>query len=622
MSLSQSISAAMSGLRITQTSLSIVAGNVANADTPGYIRKTPAAVTTSTGTTGISARISGVNRELDLYVQRQLRTETSGGSYASLRADFYQRLQQIYGEPGSDTALETIYNKFTQALQSLSTTPESAAARSTVLSAAQVLAQQLNGMTADIQALRTDMELGLADAVRQANDCIRQIAAINNQIGTASEASATTAVMLDQRDMYIDKLSELMDIRVVQGDHNQVSVFTNSGVELAGTTAATLSFDGGGGLTANMEWSSDPAKRTVGSIFLQSSTGAAMDLVTTKAIRSGKIAAYLEMRDQILPQAQAQLDTLASAMASTLSDRTVDGAPVVGPPAGFDVDLANLQPGNTIDFTYTDNLTNTQRRVTVVAVNDPSVLPLPSDFSGNPAHTVIGVDISGGAAAVAAQLNTALGSAFLQFSNPGGTMLRIADDGATNRTDVNSAAVTYTVTALTSGQPQLPLFLDGNQPYTDSYSASGWQVQGFAGRVALNPALLADPSRLVVFSTAPLTASGDATRPNFIYDQLTGAVLQFSPRAGIGTPLSPFAGSVGSYLRQMVSQQGTAAEGAQSLNEGQTLVVQSLQQRMNDSSAVNVDAEMAKLVQLQTAYAANARVMSTVKDLLDILMSM
>ena len=48
----------------------------------------------------------------------------------------------------------------------------------------------------------------------------------------ANDASAAT--LLDQRDMYIDQLSELMDIKVVTGDHNQVNVFTNSGVQLVG----------------------------------------------------------------------------------------------------------------------------------------------------------------------------------------------------------------------------------------------------------------------------------------------------------------------------------------------------------------------------------------------------
>jgi flagellar hook-associated protein 1 FlgK len=75
-------------------------------------------------------------------------------------------------------------------------------------------------------------------------------------------------------------------------------------------------------------------------------------------------------------------------------------------------------------------------------------------------------------------------------------------------------------------------------------------------------------------------------------------------------------------MRQMISQQGEAAASADSLNEGQKIVVNSLQQRFADASAVNVDAEMATLLKLQTAYGANARVMSTVKELIDVLMRM
>ena len=50
-------------------------------------------------------------------MQRQLRTETSGGAYATLRADFYSALQQIYGQPGEDNALETVFNDFVTAMQ-------------------------------------------------------------------------------------------------------------------------------------------------------------------------------------------------------------------------------------------------------------------------------------------------------------------------------------------------------------------------------------------------------------------------------------------------------------------------------------------------------------------------
>ena len=51
-------------------------------------------------------------------------------------------------------------------------------------------------------------------------------------------------------------------------------------------------------------------------------------------------------------------------------------------------------------------------------------------------------------------------------------------------------------------------------------------------------------------------------------------------------------------------------------------MVNSLQQRFADQSNVNIDEEMANLLKLQTAYAANARVMSTVRDMLEQLMQL
>src|SRR5437773_8932839 len=109
MSLSQALAAAVSGLRASQASLSIISANVANAQTPGYVRKTALQVTTSAGDFGAGVRVTAVNRELDQYVQRQVRTESSGASYANLRAQFYDRLQNIYGAPGSDSTLETMF---------------------------------------------------------------------------------------------------------------------------------------------------------------------------------------------------------------------------------------------------------------------------------------------------------------------------------------------------------------------------------------------------------------------------------------------------------------------------------------------------------------------------------
>ena len=75
-------------------------------------------------------------------------------------------------------------------------------------------------------------------------------------------------------------------------------------------------------------------------------------------------------------------------------------------------------------------------------------------------------------------------------------------------------------------------------------------------------------------------------------------------------------------MRQVISLQGEAARTARSLAQGQDVVVNSLQQRFNDMSGVNIDEEMANLIALQTAYGANARVMTAVRDMIDTLLRM
>ena len=615
MGLGQALSTAVSGLRVTQSSLALVAGNIANAQTPGYVKKTASQSALPSGDTTIGVRLLSINRELDQYLQRQLRTENSGGA-------FFQRLQGVFGQPGADNALTTVFNKFTAAAQALSTSPDSSSARYGLLTAGQTMAQQLNGMSADIQGLRSDAESSLSDAVAQANNAMQQIANINQQIAKANADDATSASLRDQRDSYIDQLSQLMDIKVVATDQNQISVFTASGAQLVGGTAAMLKFDAKGSLSANSLWNADPAKRGTGTITLDSGASSTIDLIAANAFGSGKIAGLLEMRDHVLVEAQAQVDQIAAAMSSALSDRTTPGTAVTaGAQTGFDVDIGSLKAGNTIKLSYTDN-TGAQREITIMRVDDPSVLPLPASATSNPSDKVVGVNFSGGMAAVVAQINSALGSTGLKFSNPTGTTLRALNGGAGAPITVNSLSATSTVTSLTGGSGELPFFLDGNASYSGAITALGNQSIGFAGRITINAALLADPSRLVVYQTSPLTQAGDATRPNFLLDRLTNGVLDFAPQAGVGTVASPFRGTLTSYMQQLLSQQGEAASTADSLNQGQQVVVNSLQQKFTDQSGVNIDEEMANLLKLQTAYGANARVMSAVKDMLDKLMSM
>jgi flagellar hook-associated protein 1 FlgK len=337
-------------------------------------------------------------------------------------------------------------------------------------------------------------------------------------------------------------------------------------------------------------------------------------VVANNIISSGRIAADLKLRDQTLVQAQTQVDQFAATLASSLSDQTTAGtAATSGTQTGFDLNVANLQPGNTINLSYTDNTTGTQQQVSIVRVDDPSALPLPSPPGVSP--KVIGVNFSGGLASVVAQLNAALGPNHLQFSSPSGNTLRVLND-TTGGATLTAASVTSTVSSLTSGSPQLPLFTDSGSLYTGAITGSGSELTGLAGRITVNQALLNNPANITVFSNSPPTPAGDTTRTDFIYSQLTKGSFTYSPQTGLGSATAPFTGTIGNYLQQFLSLQANTATSATQLQQGQDVVVSTLQQKFDSTAKVNIDTELSNLIALQNSYAANAHVMSVIQSMM------
>lgn len=623
MGLSSALASAMSGLRANQAALSIVSSNVANSQTPGYVVQTPNQIEVTTGDFGSSVMTTGVTRELDSYVLNQLRTETGGSGYADQMANILKQLQNVYGTPGNSGTLEAALNKFTTALQALSTSSGASSAQTVALGAAQALAQQLNITTNGIQSLRSNVEQDLGNSARAANAAMQQIADINTKLQGLSVNDPSAATLMDQRDQAINTLSKYVDVRVTTDGSNQTNIYTTTGIQLVGAgLASEFSFASAGALSATSLYNIDPAKSGVGAFNIKLPNGSQVDVVANNVVSSGQIAADLKLRDQTLVQAQDQIDQLAATMASALSDKTTAGSTVTGPPAGFDLDLAGAAPGNTVNITYTDTSTNTQRQITLVNVTDPAALPLQNATNANPMR--IGVNFSGGMGAIASALNTALSGTHLSFAAAPApataTTLRVTDDN-TGLAKVNSASTTKTITSLTSGNPQLPLFTDGGQAlYTGAITSSGSQMTGFAGRIAVNTQLVSDPSRLSVYNTSPVTPAGDTTRSDYLYSQLTNAVFSYSPQTGLGSANQPFTGSVSNYLQQFLSVQANAATQATQLQQGQSVVVSTLQAKFNSTSSVNLDSEMSNLIQLQNAYAANAHVMSVVQSMMNTLL--
>jgi flagellar hook-associated protein 1 FlgK len=616
MGLSSALATAMSGLRANQAALSIVSGNVANAQTPGYVAQVANQVEVSTGGTGSSVDVTGVTRQLDQYVQSQLRTETSGSGYADQMSNILGQLQSVYGTPGGSGTLETTYSNFTSAIQALSTSQGSESAQTAALGAAQALAQTLNSTTQGIQTLRTNVNLDIGNSVNQANADMTTIANINGQLQGLAPTDPAAATLEDQRDSAINDLSKLMDIRTISNSSNEVSVFTTSGLQLVGDQLASkMNFSSPGTLTASNLYSSNPAQNNIGSLTLEFPNGGTYDMIGNKGITSGQIAADLTLRDTTLVQAQNQVDQLAASMSSALSDTTTAGTAVTGPPAGFSVNTTNMLAGNTINLSVTNSLTGAQQQISIVNVTDPAALPLQNAPNASPKQ--IGVNLSGGITpAVLSALNAALGPGVV-VSNPSGNTLNIV--GSATAT-VNSASTTTTANSLTGGTGQMPLFTDGTTPYTGAITSSGSEMTGYAGRIVVNPALVTNPANFTVYSNSPATAAGDTTRSNFLSSQLTTASFTYSPSTGLGSTAQPFTGTISGYLSQFISQQANTAATATSLQQGQDVVVATLQQKFNSVSGVSIDTEMSNLIALQNSYAANAHVMSVVQSMMQTLL--
>lgn len=613
MSLSSALGAAMSGLNVSQAGIDVTSRNIANVGTPGYTKKVAQQSNLLAGGEGIGVRREAAQRQIDTFLQQQLRTASAGASFLNIKSSMLGRIDTMFGTPDSNSSIAGSISALATMLQELAGNPESDAARQSLLNEASNLAAKMNSMSNTIQGMRQEAERNIAAGVEQANALLRTISDVNNQISQRQAGSQSVGDLQDKRDMAIDELSRLMDVKVVNRDDGTVTIFTSGGQLLLDRTPVELAFDE----RTQIDATSTYENGGVGTIRLISGSNS-IDLLAAGAIRSGALAGYIEMRDEVLTQAQAQLDELAAQLALSMSEETVaSDAAVDGAAEGFEIDTSSMLSGNTISLSYT--VGGVRQDVTIVRVDDPSVLPLSNSATANPNDTVIGVNFNQPMAGVIADLQAALPPEVV-VSNPAGNTIRFLDDGAGDTSDILSVSATVTPAALADGTTGLALFVDGSNGTVFSNSLDGTgQKAGFASRITINPAIVADDTLLVAYDTG--TPLGDATRPLDLLARLTSNSRTYSPEAGIGSSSTPYSGSIDEFARRLVSFQSGQAANAERDAEAQQVVAASLQERFDAETGVNIDDEMSNLLLLQNAYSANARVISTIQDLFNVLMS-
>src|SRR5690606_27364201 len=125
MTITQAINAALSGLRAAQTQSAIVGRNVANAQTPGYVRKDVGLSPFVLGGTGVGVHVDGVFRRVDELLIRDVRNALSDVGRQEVLAEALGYFTEVVGQPQDERSLASALAALDHALGALGDTPES-----------------------------------------------------------------------------------------------------------------------------------------------------------------------------------------------------------------------------------------------------------------------------------------------------------------------------------------------------------------------------------------------------------------------------------------------------------------------------------------------------------------
>ena len=304
------LSTAIQGLNVAQRQLETISLNVSNASTPGYTRKSLLQSTTVLNGQGSGVSVGQLQRSIDESLRNDMWRQTSQATFSEVAESYLSRVQQMFGTPDSQQSFFAAMSSVKDSFVSLAADPSNAVLQSQVISRAQTLASRFNTMSQNIQSLRNNVEAQIQDHTSQMNTLLTNIADLNLAIVAANNRGDAAVDLMDQRDQYIQELSEFMNISTYNSSNGAIVVQTPNGSILADTTARTFSFD----LTPMSYNTYYPA--TANGIELNG-------VDVTSQISTGKIGQLFKLRDETLPQAQAMIDEAAHKLALRLQAQDI-----------------------------------------------------------------------------------------------------------------------------------------------------------------------------------------------------------------------------------------------------------------------------------------------------------
>lgn len=566
MSILSAFSSAQSGIVSAQTGIDLAARNVANASTEGYTRKIQQQSGLIAGGEYGMLRQEPATRLVDTDLQKDLRGQVSTVQELKTIEDFLGRLELSFGPLESSQSIASKITALGSAFESLSVTPNLETTQREVLLAAEAIATEFNRMSAQVQDLRLSADQQISDAVDNVNARIENVENLNAQIMKMKSKSLLVSDLEDQRDLQIDYIAKEMNVRTFSRENGQLAIMTGANDFLLDRQAYPLEFKVASAALADGQ---------MADITLDDGLPGAHAAISGD-ISSGRISGLIKVRDELLPQVQDQLDALAYNLARKMSDLTI-GATTAG--------LNLFHNGNAVTPAAPATPAGFSAAIAVnqEIINDPSIL---REGDGS------GTFVAGGDADPSLALAAA--ATFDETFTLADTSYSVTLDGSISVDDKVTVTVdgaSYTVTAPDTSSATL-------------LNQMSVMINGITGIDAVN----------VVGNSINFQFSDAATHSVAV--SVIGSVGATANDEIVDHGLTGTA-SLESFAAEMISFQGNQRADYQNRLSFQDQLQNTLSERFNDMSKVNIDEEISNLVELQAAFTASARVLSSVQRVLD-----
>ena len=322
--ISSAFSIIAAALDADQSGLSIVAGNIANANTPGYTEEQPnwaetTPVTINGLTYGTGVMETGATSIRDRVLERRLDQQQQLASASTARLGALNTLQSLFtpDSGSSSSAAGDIGNDiadFFDSFSSLEANPSDDALRQQVLSTASTLAGDISNAASSLNQQRSALDQEAAGVATQVNALTASIAQLNQQIQTNSP-NGDAGSLEDQRQEDLSQLSQLIGINQITTENNGLTITTTSGQTLVSEGTSTALTTG-----------------TVNGVtdFFVGGT----DVTAQLRAGGGSLGGYLTARDQDIPQVLGALDQLAYGISTQVNLQNAAGTDLNGDPGG------------------------------------------------------------------------------------------------------------------------------------------------------------------------------------------------------------------------------------------------------------------------------------------------